>query len=179
MTLNNNSVSLLWHFKLCASFRSHWWNQTGATARKRPIWVKSDVFFGRVTLKFDRWPSETIGHLSNTKVYASLHRYMWIDTTVRKRLHWVLNSVTLTFDLSSPLFMIIRWEEYYEKGITGRQMDRQTNERTDRSIPRAAGSQLKYQVSKSREQILNGYIHKGWNVMKLLRLTYCKYYCSM
>ena len=31
--------------------------------RKRPIWVKIDYFFSRVTLKFDGWPSKTIGHL--------------------------------------------------------------------------------------------------------------------
>ena len=31
--------------------------------RKRPIWVKIDYFFSRVTLKFEWWPSKTIGHL--------------------------------------------------------------------------------------------------------------------
>ena len=30
---------------------------------KRLIWVKIDEFFSRVTLKFDGWPSKTIGHL--------------------------------------------------------------------------------------------------------------------
>ena len=52
------------YFKLCASFHSHWWIQTGVTVRKRLIWVKIDDFFSRVTLKFDGWPSKTIGHLS-------------------------------------------------------------------------------------------------------------------
>ena len=33
--------------------------------RKRPIWVKFDDFYSRVTLKFDRWPWKTIGHLFN------------------------------------------------------------------------------------------------------------------
>ena len=32
--------------------------------RKRPIWVKIDDFFSRVTLKFDGWLWKTIGHLS-------------------------------------------------------------------------------------------------------------------
>ena len=32
--------------------------------RKRPIWVKIGVVLSRVTLKFDRWPWKTIGHLS-------------------------------------------------------------------------------------------------------------------
>ena len=31
--------------------------------RKRVIWVKIDDFFSRVTLKFDRWPWKTRGHL--------------------------------------------------------------------------------------------------------------------
>ena len=63
MTLKNNRVPLLCYFKLCAAFRTHWWIQTGVTVRKRPIWVKFDVFQSRVTLKFDGWPSKTIGHL--------------------------------------------------------------------------------------------------------------------
>ena len=82
--------------------------------------------------------------------------HMWIQTgvTVRKRLNWVLTSVTLTFDLwAQPLawttllsmvitpenFMMIRWQEHSEKGMTDRQTDRQT----DRGVLRAAWSQLK------------------------------------
>ena len=63
MTLRNNRAPLLCYFKLCAAFHSHWWIQTGVTVRKRPIWVKFDEFWSRVTLKFDGWPSKTIGHL--------------------------------------------------------------------------------------------------------------------
>ena len=44
MTLQNNRAPLLPHFKLCASFCSHWWIQTWVTVRKRPIWVKLDDF---------------------------------------------------------------------------------------------------------------------------------------
>ena len=63
MTLKNNRAPLLFYFKLCTSFRSHWWIQTGVTVRKRPIWVEFDDFESRVTLKFDEWPWKTIGHL--------------------------------------------------------------------------------------------------------------------
>ena len=66
MTLKNNRAPLLFYFKLCASFRSHWCIQTWVTVRKRPIWVKFDDSFSRVTLKFDEWPWKTIGHLFNT-----------------------------------------------------------------------------------------------------------------
>ena len=41
----NNRAPLLCYFKLFASFRSHWWIQTGVTVRKRLIWVKIDDFF--------------------------------------------------------------------------------------------------------------------------------------
>ena len=40
MTFENIRAPLLCYFKLCVSFRSHWWIQTGVTVRKCPIWVK-------------------------------------------------------------------------------------------------------------------------------------------
>ena len=46
----------LCYFKICASFRTHWWIQTGVIVRKCPIWVKINDFFSRVTFKLDRWP---------------------------------------------------------------------------------------------------------------------------
>ena len=71
--------------------------------------------------------------LNITKLCASFHHHMWIQTgvTVRKRLSWVLTSVTLTFDLwSRPFawtsllslvmtpenFMMIRWWEHSQQG---------------------------------------------------------------
>ena len=63
MTLKNNRAPLLFYFKLVASFRNHWCIETWVTVRKRPIWVKIDDFFSRVTSKFDIWPWKTIGHL--------------------------------------------------------------------------------------------------------------------
>ena len=44
MTLEQKRASLLYCFKLCATFHSHSWIQTGVTVRKRPIWVKFDDF---------------------------------------------------------------------------------------------------------------------------------------
>ena len=44
MTLENNRASLLCCFKLCVTFHSHRWIQTGVTVRKRPIWVKFNNF---------------------------------------------------------------------------------------------------------------------------------------
>ena len=42
MTLENNKAPLLCCSKLCATFHSHRWIQTGVAVRKRPIWVKFD-----------------------------------------------------------------------------------------------------------------------------------------
>ena len=43
--IENNRAPLLCCFKLCASFHSHQWIQTGVTVRKRPILVKIADFF--------------------------------------------------------------------------------------------------------------------------------------
>ena len=55
-----------------------------------------DLEIWRMTLRNNRAPL-----LCNIKLYASFHHHMWIQTgvTVRKRLSWILTSVTLTFDL--------------------------------------------------------------------------------
>ena len=118
-----------------------------------------DLEIWRMTLKNNRAPL-----LSNIKLYASFHHHMWIQTgvTVRKRLSWGVTSVTLTFDLwpwpfawtlrwslviTPENFMMIRWWEHSQKGVTDRRTDRQTDRRTDRqtenTICRAAWSQLK------------------------------------
>ena len=64
MTLKNNKAPLPYYIMLFASFQSQGWIQTGVTVRKRSIRVAIDNFLFRVTLKFDRWPWKTIGHLS-------------------------------------------------------------------------------------------------------------------
>ena len=100
MTLKNNRAPLLCYFKLWASFRNHWWIQTGITVWKgiiHVIWVKIDNFLlpcdleiWRMTLKNNRAPV-----LSNIKLCTSfnhVHHHIRIQTivTVWKRLNWVL-----------------------------------------------------------------------------------------
>ena len=101
--LENNRTPLPIYFKLCASFDSHWWIQTGVTVRKCPIWAKISNFLSRVTLKFGGWPLKTnrAPLVCYFKLCASFCSHMWIQTgvTVRKGPNWVLTSVTLTFDL--------------------------------------------------------------------------------
>ena len=77
MTLDNNRAPLLCCFKLCATFHSHRWIQTAVAVRKRPIWVKFDDFYSRVTLKFDVWPWKTIGHLYYA-TSSSMHHFVAI-----------------------------------------------------------------------------------------------------
>ena len=107
MTQKNNRAPLLCYFKLFASFRSHWWIQTGVTVWKRPIWVNIDAFLSRVTLKFDGWPSKTIGHLfyatsSFVQHFVAIGEFK-LELRVRKRPIWVkcyvfYSRVTLKFD---------------------------------------------------------------------------------
>ena len=63
MTLKNKRALIQYNFKLCASFRSHWWIQTGATIRKCPTWVKINDFFSPVTFRLDGWHWKIIEHL--------------------------------------------------------------------------------------------------------------------
>ena len=95
---------LLCYFKLCASFRSHWWIQTGVTVRKRLSWVLTSV-----TLTFDLWPWP----------------FAWT----------LLWSLVITIEN----FMMIRWWEHSEKGGT----DGETDGETDNTICRTVWSQLK------------------------------------
>ena len=96
-----------------------------------------------MTLKNNRAPL-----LCCFQLCAWFHCHMWIQTgvRVRKRLSWVLTSVTLTFDLwpwpfawtslltmviTPENFMMIRWWEHGEKGVTDGRTDRRTDGRTD------------------------------------------------
>ena len=75
MNLKNNRAPLRYYIKLCASFQSHLWIQTGVTGRKRSIVVKNGDFLSRVTLKNNAWPWKTTGHL----LYAtssSVHHFI-------------------------------------------------------------------------------------------------------
>ena len=118
-----------------------------------------DLEIWQMTLKNNRAPL-----LHIIKLYASFHHHMWIQTgvTVRKRLSWVVvTSVTLTFDLwpwpfawtsllslaiTPENFMMIRWWEHSQKGVTDGRTDGRTDRRTGWTIHRAAWSQLKIYI---------------------------------
>ena len=97
-----------------------------------------------MTLKNNRAPL-----LRNIKLYVSFHHHMWIQNgvTVRKRLSWVVTSVTLTFDLwpwpfawtsllsmviTPENFMMIQWWEHGENIVKKVwQTDRRTDGQTE------------------------------------------------
>ena len=92
MTLKNNKAPLLYYFKLCASFRSHWWYQTGVTVRKRPIKGQNRRFFEPRDLEIWRMIlNHSAPLLCFFKLCASFCSHCWNQTgvTVRKRPIWV------------------------------------------------------------------------------------------
>ena len=91
--------------------------------------------------------------LSNIKLCASFHHHMWIQTgfTVRKRLSWVLTSVILTF---KPLTFCMditsangnnswKFQDDTMTWTLSKRCGGRTDGETDRSVLRAALSQLK------------------------------------
>ena len=139
MTLKNNRTPDPCYFKLCASFRSHWWIQTRVTVWKRPICVKMDDLFEPRDLKIWRMKNNRASILSTIKLCASFHCHMWIllGVMVQKRLNWVLTSLTLTFDLwpwpfawTSLLSSVIVPEKFMTMMVQS-EKDRRTDRRTE------------------------------------------------
>ena len=88
ITLENNRAPLQYYIKLCASFQSHGWIQSGVTVWKRSIRVKifdfsvlCDLEISWMTLKNNRAPL-----LCYIKLCAPFQSHQWIETwvTVRK-----------------------------------------------------------------------------------------------
>ena len=98
MTFKNNRAPLLCYFKLCASFRSRWWIQTGVTVRKWLIWVKIDFLVV--------WPWNLTDDLEEVwGTSLKPHQTLCIILSPYVNSNWsyspetVLTFVTLTFDL--------------------------------------------------------------------------------
>ena len=164
MTFKNNRAPILCYFKLCAAFHSHWWIQTGVTVRKRPIWVKfcdfSAVRPWNLTDGLEKQQGTSPKqHQAICIISSSYVNSNWSYSPETKI--WVVTSVTLTFDLwpwhfawtlpwsnviTPENFVMIRWWEHSQKGVTDgqtdRRTDRQTDRRTENTIHRAAWSQL-------------------------------------
>ena len=143
MTFKNNRSPLLCHFKLWASFQSHWWFLNWSYIPETPNLGQNCRFFSRVTLEFDWWPWKSIwSSHKQLQTLCIIHMWIQIGVMVRKRLILVLTSMTLTFDLWPWPFawtsllslviipenvMTIRWGKHSYKGVA----DGQTDGRTD------------------------------------------------
>ena len=126
MTLKNNRTPLLCYFKLYVSFYSHRSIQTGVTVRKRQIRVKIDDILSCATLKFDGWPWQTIGHLFYAT--SSFVRYFiaicelnleLLSGNAQFGLKCAIFHLVWPWNLTPEKFMMIRWQEHCEKGVTG------------------------------------------------------------
>ena len=72
-TSKNNRTPLLYYVKLCASFQSHRWIQTGGTVRKRSIWDKIGEFFCPL------WPQNLKDYLEKQQGTSSmLLQALWL-----------------------------------------------------------------------------------------------------
>ena len=168
--------------------------ETPNLGQNRCFVAPCDLEIWRMTLK-----NNTAPLLSNIKPCASFHRHMWIQiwVTVRKRLSGVMTSVTLTFYLwpwpfawtsllsmviTPENFVMIRWQEHGERGVTDGQTD--TDGRTDWSVLRSAWSQLKteknptYQESGIRNHLFEE-IYNACNLQKDTYRFYCTYWCGL
>ena len=131
------------HFVVIGEFKLELHSETPNLGHNQLIFEPCDLEIWRITLKNKRAPLQ-----SNIKLCASFHHIIWIQTglMVRKRLSWVLTSVTLTLDLwpwpfawtsllslviTSKIFMMIQWWEHSQKSVTDGQTDRQTDRQTD------------------------------------------------
>ena len=145
MTLKNNRAPLLCHFKLCASFCSNLWIQTGVTVHQNWGFFKSCDFAIWQMISKKYMATLLFCHFK----LCALFRISSIQTgiTVWKKQNWDIffffTSVTvtpvlcpyrdpsplpLTFAWASflsmlitpPNILMIRWSELWEKGVTDR-----------------------------------------------------------
>ena len=99
---------------------------------------------------------------------------------------WVVTSVTLTFDLwpwpfawtlpwsnviTPENFMMIRWWEHSQKGVTDGQTDRRTDGQTDRQTDRRTDGQTDRRTDGQTDRRTENTIHRAaWSQLKIL---YC------
>ena len=147
--------------------------ETPSLYQNRRFFEPCVIEIWQMTLRKNRAPL-----LSIIELYASFHHHEWTQSgvTVRKRLSWVMKSVTLTVDLwprssawTSPLpfaitpenSVMMRWEKNSGKGVT----NRQTYGRTD---GRRTGGQTDRQTDRhTKRQTNRGVLRAAWSQLKI------------
>ena len=150
MTLiKKNRALLLCYFKLCASFRSHWWIQTRVTIRKRPVWVKIEdilsVWPWKLTYDLEKqWgtspkqhqavciiPSSYVNSNCSYSPETAKLGHDLCDLDLYNIWPWPFAWTSLLSLVITPEnVLMIRWWEHSQKGVT----DRRTVRRTDWTI---------------------------------------------
>ena len=145
MSFKNNRAPLLCYFKLCASFRSHWWIQTGVTVRNTQSGSNSTIFSAV-------WPWSLTDDLEKQQgTSPKQHQAIYIISSSYVNSNWSYSPetvklgrdlcdldlwpLTLNFAWTLPWslvinpenFMMTRWWEHSQKGVTDGQRDRQTD----------------------------------------------------
>ena len=141
MTLQNNRAPLLCYFKLCASFCSHWWTQTGVKSPAMPNLCQirhflepCDLEIWRMTLKNNRAtsPKHHHDHQAICIISSSFVNSNWSYSPETVKLGIDLCDLDLwpfawksllSLVITPENFMMIRWWEHGEKGVTDGQTD--------------------------------------------------------
>ena len=135
--------------------------ETPTLGQIRQFLALCELDIWQMTLKNNKAPLT-----SNIKLYVSFHHHIWIQTgiTVQKQLSWVVTSVTFTYDLwpwpfawTLPRslviipenFVMIRWWEHSQKGVTDRQTDRRTDRQTEGRTDRQADGQTENTIHRT------------------------------
>ena len=121
MILKNNRAHLLCYFKLCESFHSYWWIQTGATVRKRPNWDKicfdlSDLDLWPLTLNFCMDNTLINGNNSRKNNDDTMSETLWksCDCRTDRRTDWwkEVSQLKSNFTTKYVVTNIIHWTSY-------------------------------------------------------------------
>ena len=126
--LSYATSSFLHHFRAIGHFKLE------LQSRNAKFGSKSAIFFPRVTLKFDRWPCKTIGHLfyafqamcmislpyANSNLsYSPETAKLGIDLCDLDLWPWPFEWTSLLSMVITPEnFVMIRWQEHGGKGVT-------------------------------------------------------------
>ena len=173
--------SSMHHFVAIGEFSWSYSPETPNLGQMRRFLEPCDFEIWRMTLKNNRAPL-----LCCFQLCAWFHCHMWIQTgvRVRKRLSWVLTSVTLTFCMDITFdhgnnswkfhddTMMGTWWKRCDRQTDG-QTDRQTDGRTENTICRAARSQLKIQNQRDNPVMENN-VSSSWRyVLPLYMMDHC------
>ena len=132
-TLKINRVDLLCHIKPRASFHSLIWIRTGVTVCKHLNWLNSKRPGGVDSSNvYMRWLSAvTSGKCHCCTWQRHKLRDIWDMMNPWSAMSNQKHSLATGHGITPDNFMMIQWEEHWQKGVTDRWTGRQTGGRTE------------------------------------------------